>query len=470
MTPMSRESVMPSFLSRSLAVARESLALEKGRPVSPERSRAEYEFLPAALEVMESPPSPIGRALAATLMLLLVLAIAWSIVGKVDVVAVATGKIVPSGRTKVIQPLEVGVIRGLFVKDGQHVKAGQLLIQLDPTSAGADAEHMASDLLATQTEIARLRAAGSGADFRAPSGAGASIVSANTAMLDSQRREQQARIAALDSEIRRKGSEQSASRAAITKLEKILVYSRERLQVRRDYYAQGFFPRLQLLDIEEQVIAQEQELEAERHREQEAVEAARSLQRQRAQAEAEYRKSVFGQLADSEKRASGVEQDLIKAEQRQKAQQLTAPIDGVVQQLAVHTVGGVVTSAQPLMAIVPDDDVLEVEARVLNVDVGFVKPGQHVEVKLDAFPFTKYGTLPGVLEGISGDSVQDEKLGLVYPIRVRLERNKIDVNGEAVTLAPGMATTVEIKTGERRLIEFLLSPVLRLRQESMRER
>jgi hemolysin D len=451
-------------------VARESLADEKSRPAAPDRSRAEYEFLPAALEVMESPPSPLGRGIAATLMLLLVIAVAWSIFGKVDVVAVASGKIVPSGRTKVIQPLEIGVIRGLHVSDGQRVKAGQLLIQLDSTSTGADTEHMTSDLVATRTEIARLRAAGSGGAFHAPAGAGAGIVAANTALLESQKRENESRIAAIDSEIRRKASEQAASRAAITKLEKILVYSRERLQVRREYYEQGFFPRLQLLDIEEQVIAQEQELEAERHREQEAIEAARSLQRQRAQAEAEYRKAVFGQLADSEKRASGVEQDLIKATQREKAQRLTAPIDGVVQQLAVHTVGGVVSPAQPLMAIVPEDDVLEVEGRLLNADVGFVKPGQRVEVKLEAFPFTKYGTLPAVLESISADSVQDEKLGLVYPIRVKLDRNKIDVNGEPVTLAPGMATTIEIKTGSRRLIEFLLSPVLRLRQESMRER
>jgi len=179
---------------------------------------------------------------------------------------------------------------------------------------------------------------------------------------------------------------------------------------------------------------------------------------------------VFGQLADSEKRASGVEQDLIKAEQREKAQRLVSPIDGTVQQLAVHTVGGVVSPAQPLMAIVPDDDVLEVEARLLNSDVGFVKPGQRVEVKLDAFPFTKYGTLPGVLQSVSADSVQDEKLGLIYPIRVKLDRNKVDVDGQPITLAPGMATTVEIKTGSRRLIEFILSPVMRLHQESMRER
>ena len=462
--------LFPDPLRRSWAVARESLALEQSRPPAPKRSRAETEFLPAALEVMESPPSPLGRAVAATLMLLLVVAVLWAVVGKVDVVAVATGKIVPSGRTKVIQPLEIGVIRGLYVTDGQRVKTGQLLIQLDPTSAGADAEHMASDLVATQTEIARLRAAGTGAEFHAPPGASKAIVSANEALLESQKHEQEARIAALDSEIRRKASEQAASRAAIVKLEKILVYSRERLQVRREYYEQGFFPRLQLLDIEEQVIAQEQELAAERHREQEAIDAQKSLQKQRAQAEAEYRKTVFGQLADSEKRASGVEQDLIKAEQREKAQRLVSPIDGTVQQLAVHTVGGVVSPAQPLMAIVPDDDVLEVEARLLNSDVGFVKPGQRVEVKLDAFPFTKYGTLPGVLQSVSADSVQDEKLGLIYPIRVKLDRNKVDVDGQPITLAPGMATTVEIKTGSRRLIEFILSPVMRLHQESMRER
>jgi hemolysin D len=149
---------------------------------------------------------------------------------------------------------------------------------------------------------------------------------------------------------------------------------------------------------------------------------------------------------------------------------LLAPIDGVVQQLAVHTVGGVVTPAQPLVVIAPKDDPLEIEAVVLNRDIGFVEPGQDAEIKLEAFLFTKYGIIPGKVISVSRDAVQDEKQGLVYPARIALERATVDVNGRPMALGAGMAVTVEIKTESRKLIEYLLSPILRYRSESLRER
>ncbi len=459
-----------AFCSKSWAVAREALKLEKSRPPQPQRNRAELEFLPAALEVTESPPSPLGRALAWSLIALFVLAILWAVFGKVDVVAVAPGKIVPSGRTKVIQPLEIGVIRELHVRDGQQVKAGEVLIQLDPTSTTADRDRLQADLMATRSELARLRAARTDKNFQAPVGAGSEMVSTNTALLESQKREHEARIAALDSEIKRKAAERRASQAAIVKLEKLLVVTNERVGIRREYYEKGFFSRLQLLEAEQTLVEQEQELQIQRHREQESVEAIASLERQRSQAKAEYMREVLSQMAEGERRASGFKQELVKAEQRQSAQTLVAPIDGVVQQLAVHTVGGVVSPAQMLMMVVPKDDPLEVEARVRNLDIGFVRAGQPVEVKLETFQFTRYGTIPGVVESVSGDAVPDEAQGLVYPIRVKLSRTQMDINGQQINLSPGMAATVEIRTGSRRLIEYLVSPILRYKQESMRER
>ncbi len=459
-----------AFWSKSLAVAREAMRLEKSQPQQPKRNRAELEFLPAALEITESPPSPTGRMLAWFLMALFVLAILWAIFGRVDVVAVASGKIVPSGRTKVIQPLELGVIRELHVRDGQQVKAGEVLIQLDPTNATADRDRLDGDLLATRMELARLKAARSDKSFLAPSGAGTEAASTNVALLESQKREHEARLAALDSEIKRKGAERRASQASIVKLEKLLIVTQERVDIRREYYEKGFFSRLQLLEAEQTLIEQEQQLQVEQHREQESVEAIASLERQRSQAQAEFMRGVLSQMAEGERRASGFKQDLVKAEQRQSAQTLAAPIDGVVQQLAVHTVGGVVSPAQTLMVIVPKDDPLEIEARVQNLDIGFVRAGQPVEVKLETFQFTKYGTIPGVVESVSGDAVQDEGRGLVYLIRVKLERSQMNVNGQQIDLAPGMAATVEIKTGSRRLIEYILSPILRYKQESLRER
>jgi hemolysin D len=169
-------------------------------------------------------------------------------------------------------------------------------------------------------------------------------------------------------------------------------------------------------------------------------------------------------------KAVSLAQEVIKTGQRTELQRLVSPIDGVVQQLAIHTVGGVVTPAQQLMVVVPQDHPVEVEAQVENKDVGFVKEGQSVEVKVEAFPFTLYGTIPGTVVSVSDDAAPIEKVGLVYPIRVSLDRSTIQVEGRQVNLTPGMAVTVEVKTGQRRLIEFFLSPLLKAVRESARER
>lgn len=149
---------------------------------------------------------------------------------------------------------------------------------------------------------------------------------------------------------------------------------------------------------------------------------------------------------------------------------LTAPVDGTVQQLAVHTVGGVVTPAQPLMMIVPKDNMIEVEAYVENKDIGFVNPGQAAVVKIETFPLTKYGTIEAKVTHVSNDAVNDEKRGLIFPARVNLARSTIQVENKTVNLSPGMAVTVEVKIAQRRVVEYFLSPLMQYKDESLRER
>jgi hemolysin D len=156
--------------------------------------------------------------------------------------------------------------------------------------------------------------------------------------------------------------------------------------------------------------------------------------------------------------------------QRSSLQRLTAPVDGTIAQLAVHTIGGVVEAAKPIMAVVPSGGALVVEARVLNKDMGFVSVGQNVAVKLEAFPFTRYGTLPGTIESIGSDAIEDEKLGLVYPVRIKLARTTMERDGTTVPLSPGMAATADIRTGTRRIIDYLLSPLEQQVRDAGRER
>lgn len=184
----------------------------------------------------------------------------------------------------------------------------------------------------------------------------------------------------------------------------------------------------------------------------------------------EARRQAFDLLHEGTKAASASEQDAVRADSHSRLLKLTAPVDGTIQQLAVHTVGGVVPAAQPLMLIVPKEAQVEVEAFMENKDVGFVEVGQRAEVKIDAFEYTKYGTIPARVTHVSHDAIQDEKKGLIYSVKIALEKSSIDVDGRDTPLSPGMSVNVEIKTGTRRVVEYVLSPLLQHKRESLNER
>jgi hemolysin D len=474
----------------AFAIARAAWREERAQPKVPARAADELEFLPAAIEVMETPASPAGRAVAWTIMAFFTIAVVWASVGTIDVVAVAQGKIVPTGRSKVVQPMETSVVKAIRVEDGQAVKAGEVLIELDPTAATADRQRLTADLMNAKVEAARLQAALAedplGA-FITPANADESVVRTNRALLLSQVEENRSKLASLDQEIARKQADRASIDANVVRLEKTIPLAREQARARMELAERGHFPRLQALDSKQKVIEQEQSLSATRHSRDENSAAIASLERQRGQTQAEFEKNVLGQEADAERRIAATTQELLKAEQRQELQTITAPIDGVVQQLAVHTVGGVVTPAQQLMVLVPGDGALEVEANILNRDIGFIEPGQDAKVKLETFLFTKYGTINGHVTSVSRDAVPEgmanQQVGapppaangttgaaLVYPARISLDRTVIDIDGRQSTLGAGMAVTVEIKTESRRLIEYLLSPIMRYRHTAMHER
>jgi hemolysin D len=462
---------------------------------APERRAEELAFLPAALEIVETPASPRRRAIAATIILLFCAALAWSTWGTIDIVASASGKIVPSGRTKVIQPFETGVVRSIRVQDGQAVKAGDVLIELDPTVNAAERDHLLNDLSAEQVNIARLRAALAGDDavasFTPPDDADPALVSVQHQLLAHQVNEHRAKIAALTRQQAQKEAERATIDATIHKLEATIPIVQQRVDIRKALFDKELGSKLTYYEVLQLAVEQREDLVVQRSHLHEAEAAAAAIRETRNQAEAEYRRAISDDLAKAGQKASGLAQDLIKAEQRTRLQLLTAPVDGVVQQLAVHTVGGVVTPAQALLMIVPSDSRLEIEAQVSNRDIGFVRAGQDAEIKVDTFNFTRYGLLRGEVLTVSEDAIirdrpQDrsgdrvpgtqtdtsEPKGqeLNFNARISLERTQMQVDDRMVNLSPGMAVTVEIKTGSRRILSYLLSPLLRYRQESLRER
>jgi len=463
----------------------------------PQESRdEELAFLPAALEIVETPPSPTGRRIAAAIILLFCAALVWAWWGTIDIVASATGKIVPSGRTKVIQPFETGVVRSISVQDGQIVRAGDVLIELDPTVNAAERDHLHNDLLAERLNIARLRAALAGGDdrvaeFTPPADADPILISTQRQLLLNQVAEHRAKIAALTRQQAQKEAERATIGATIHKLEELIPVVQQRVDIRKTLMEKELSSKLGYFEILQQLVEQQEELGVQKSHLQEAEAAVAAIRETRGQAIAEYSRTISDELAKSEQKASGLAQDLIKAEQKTRLQQLSAPVDGMVQQLAIHTVGGVVTPAQPLLVIVPSDSRLEIEAMVSNRDIGFVHPGQEAEIKIDTFNFTRYGLLHGQVLSVSQDAIirdqqqdrsNDRRLGtlnesseprgqeLNYSARISLARTQMQIDDRMVNLSPGMAVTVEIKTGSRKIMSYLLSPLLRYRQEMLRER
>ena len=462
----------------------------------PARRGEELAFLPAALEIVETPPSPIGRAVAATIILLFCAALVWAWWGTIDIVASASGKIVPSGRTKIVQPFETGVVRSIRVEDGQAVKAGDVLIELDPTVNAAERDHLRSDLLAEQLNRARLRAALAAgddplADFTPPADADPALLSTHRELLLHQVAEHRAKLGALDRQQAQKEAEQATTAATIHKLETMIPVIQPRVDIRKTLMDKELGSKLTYFETLQLLVEQQEELSVQKNHLRAAEAAVAAIRETRDQTAAEYRRTLSDEIAKAEQKANGLAQDLIKAEQKTRLQQLAAPVDGVVQQLAIHTVGGVVTPAQSLLMVVPSDSRLEIEAMVSNRDIGFVQPGQDAEIKIDTFNFTRYGLLHGQVLSVSQDAIirdrqqdrsKDRALGtqsesseptgqeLNYSARISLDRTKMQIDGRMVNLSPGMAVTVEIKTGSRTILSYLFSPLLRYRQETLRER
>jgi membrane fusion protein, hemolysin D len=473
-------------------VARVLSFFAKGQRIDA-RGAVERAFLPAALEVVETPASPTMRVSAGLISGFLLTAIVWSFLGHVDIVATARGKVIARERTQVIQPSDTSEVREIDVAEGDHVNAGQVLIKLDPTIATADEGRFSDALLQTELDRARLRAELTPATSVPFAGLQAppDLLAAARARLDSEMREEDEKIAKIDAETVQKKADEAEIDAEVAKIDAALPFVQARADIRRHGMETQFGTKLDYYQQQQKLVEMQHDRIVDQRKHEAAEAALSTLATERAETEAEFRSSAYADLAKADRDAAQAAGELTKARHRAELQTLTAPVAGIVQDLSVHTVGGVVTPAQQLMRIVPTDGGIEVEAMVANRDVGFVKVGQDVEVKVDTFPFTRYGLIHGYVSELAHDSVEqtsgDQPRGgslaagdapagiegsqqLVYTARIALDQTHLDVDRKIAELEPGMAVTAEIKTGKRRVLDYLLSPLYRYSHNVLRER
>jgi hemolysin D len=470
------------------APAEPSARAVRGRSLHAE----DREFLPAAVEILETPPSVIAVSFIWLICAIFAAAIAWSYFGKLDIYAVASGKLQLAGRSKVVQPLDPGKVAAVLVENGSRVKQGDVLLELDPTETAADQEKLTRDLSSAEAEAARRKSAIEQA--RRDSAASPQPIAFNPETSDVVRRREErvlaadlaqlaASVASLQADLEKSEATERRLRDSIAQRENLIALTKERVEMRQTLDTRGAGSRALVIDALTQY---ETELTTQTSETGQLRETAAGIQvtrRKMTETVSQFVADQSQKLAEAERKRDQIMQDLVKARNKNARTRLTAPVSGVVQQLAVTTVGQVVNSGQSLMTIVPLDAPLEIEAMILNKDIGFVEPGQPAVVKVDAFPFTRYGTLVGTVTKVSSDAVDmrdspnlsdaaaavkvqgmspntgSSRPELAFPATIKLERRSIDVDGREVNLTPGMTATVEINTGRRRVIDYALSPL-----------
>lgn len=449
---------------------------------TPIRYADETAFLPAHLELIDSPVSALPKWIGRLILLFLLIGVAWAWLGKVDIVAVAPGKIMPSGRSKTIQPIENSVVKQLYVHNGQEVKKDQLLIEL--VAMGAEADHSKSEvaleaaILSEFRQKALLTAMDTGSEpvftqeeadnslSRFPD----NVLAQERALARSQYMTWAAQKERLTANIKQREAEIKTTEVQVKNLKAMQHYETERRNDYKKLYKVGHASKHEYFVQESKLIELTKELDTQQSK---LNELAAVLN----QAKQEYhyfiessRRDTLEELHKANENIRQLSLEVEKSKQRQQFTEIRSPVDGSVQQLQTHTIGGVVTTAQPLMVIVPKEEQLEIEAMISNKDIGFIQVGQEVVIKIEAFPYTRYGYITGKIKHISFDAISDENLGLVFSGTILMDRNYLNIEGRKINLMAGMAVSAEIKTGDRRVIDYLLSPLKTTIDESLRER
>ncbi|EGQ8079778.1 HlyD family type I secretion periplasmic adaptor subunit [Vibrio vulnificus] len=445
--------------------------LGKGQP----RQSAEhhYEFLPAHLALAQKPPSPFARLTAITLSIGVLAALLWAYWGKLDVQATATGRLVVSGRSQVIQSYEQSRVMSIHVKDGQRVEKGAPLLTLDTLGVNQDITRLITQSEFQTNELIRYRTLLNDQPlvqdpmFTALPAEQQALITENYL---SEQREFNSTLASIHAEMQVNKTSQAARQSDINALVQLTENISQRLEARKTLNQVKVIGHVEYLEQEKELLEAQRQVSQQRAELQVLKSQYRSLEERLSGFKAQKQREWLEKRRQAKLQLATLNQELSKVREREQLEIIRSPVDGTVQQLSVYTLGAVLQPAQNLMIIVPENSVQLAEVQILNKDAGFIYPGQSVTVKVDAFPYTRYGTIDAELLSVSRDSTTDEQLGLVFPAQVQLKKNNIVIDGQTVELTPGMSVVAEIKTDKRRVIDYLLSPIREYQAEALRER
>ncbi len=449
----------------------------------PKADAGPIDFAPPLLRLQDSPPNPMGHKVLWALLLLLGCLLLWAVFGRLDIVAVAEGKLVPQSYVKIVQPSEAGIVKEILVKEGQTVAAGQVLMRMDTLLTEADAKSLEAEHDRKRLALRRIDAELSGSAFRAEPTDPPALARETEAQHRANRAALEAALAEERARLTKARQDMSAAERIRDKLADVLPHYREQEKAYDKLAKEGFAGPLMLSDKRRERIEKEQELKTQEHINESARAGILQSEKKLAQIDSDYRRQLHAERNEVANALDKLEQEIAKQTHRQDLLELKAPQAAIIKDLATHTSGTVVQPGTVLLTLVPKDEALRAEVWVSNEDIGFVRPGQRVKLKFAAFPFQKYGMAEGTVEhvsadaadnapsnGASPDDVAGRPLPLVYKALVTLKTMALEMDGERFPLSAGMQTNAEILLGTRTVAEYLLSPVRKAWHEAGRER
>ncbi|KDM91756.1 HlyD family type I secretion periplasmic adaptor subunit [Photobacterium galatheae] len=438
----------------------------------------EPEFSPAMVRLQQRPPAIAAQCLIGVVCALALAVGLWATLGTVNILVTGYGKVETVTHMTRIQPVAVGKIRRLLVEEGEHVDAGQLLLELDTTEFDVDKQHLERKLAYQQIIIERLamtdRAFRDGHWVSQPL---SPVPSLEPEFIEHQQLKMAsdilsyfADLAQYDSQVTEKQAELAELNALISKLEQLLTISTEQEQAKRVLSEQKLFSRLDWLEERRNLIADEQELVVLRQRVGRMNASIQQIQQEKKSFQARKESQLAAERLSALEALSTAREELKRMNTRIAHSLLHAPVSGVVHQLQAYRAGEVLVEAQPVMQIIPDQTPLEVVVYVPNKDIGFIQEGVKAIVKVESYPYTQYGTLSGVVKNISPDTIELNQAGFFYEVKITLDQQAIPYQGRELTLSPGMAVMAEMKTGKRKMIDYFLSPLIEMKDSAFSER
>ncbi len=443
------------------------------------------DFSPAILRLTDAPPSPLGRAVLWTLLALLAALFAWAVVGQLDIVAVAEGKLIPQSYLKIVQPAEPGIVKEILVREGDVVRAGQVLMRMDALITDADARSLDNDYRRKRATLGRIDAELADRPYVPAADDAPELAREMAAQHRANRSAFEAALAEERSRLARARHEVALATQVQAKLAEVLPHYVAQDQAFDQLAKDGFAGPLMASDKKRERIEREQEQKAQVHVIESARASVQQSEKKLAQIDSDYRRQLHAERNEMRAQADRLAQEIAKQAHRQALLELKAGQDGVVKDLATHSVGTVVQPGTVLLTLVPKDDTLRAEVWVSNEDIGFVRQGHVARLKFAAYPFQKYGMVDGTVLHVSADSADGatgqgaaasgggasaRTLPLVYKALVMLDAMQLEMDGQRFPLGAGMQANAEILIGRRSVLDYLLSPVRKAWHEAGRER